>query len=208
MVGILLALQVNNWNENRKAQSLSEGYTNRISEDLRQDQEQLKRLTEMATIVLSGIEDYFEFFKHGDHTLKEVLDSSLHATSSTPYFRYFPINYTFDEMQSAGYLGYLSEECREALSILSNDQEYMTIIQDRIITDAKNEVHERDKYLDESDLEFFKVLDVNQEVRELQQGLLHQHNFLRHIRSQCFLVLSWGEDFTIRQNEIIELLDK
>ena len=42
MIGILLALQVNNWNETRKSRQLIRGYLTALQEDLQSDQEQLK----------------------------------------------------------------------------------------------------------------------------------------------------------------------
>ena len=64
MVGILLALQVNNWNEDRKARKLEKSLLENLAENLEQNCERLqKRITyisanrKYAKIVLSAIEN-------------------------------------------------------------------------------------------------------------------------------------------------------
>ena len=45
VLGILIALQINNWNENRKDRILEKEYLTRIKSDLEIDQELLKKST-------------------------------------------------------------------------------------------------------------------------------------------------------------------
>ena len=46
VIGILIALQINNWNENRKASKLEQSYYCLLLDDIEQDKEQIKALIE------------------------------------------------------------------------------------------------------------------------------------------------------------------
>ena len=54
MIGILLALQVNTWNEGRKNTILANAYYCQLLEDVEQDQEQLQKLKTVAESRLSA----------------------------------------------------------------------------------------------------------------------------------------------------------
>jgi len=206
VIGILIALQINNWNEDKKTNATTKNYQQKIINDLIQDTIILSNLMSENRQMLIRLNSYFEFFQQQPDNLEALVDSSLNTVGLNPYNRYFPINYTFVEMQSSGQLQLLPEQVRRSMMELLNRQEYLQIIIDRVIIDSKNERYERDKYWDVHDRNFFITLGVKQERRLIQQGLLHQHNFLRHIENISNVVISRGKEIKERSAVLITQL--
>ncbi|MDO1501168.1 DUF6090 family protein [Winogradskyella maritima] len=77
VVGILIALQINNWNENRKKQLLKKSYATNLISDLQKDTTQLNarlKYNENALIALDSIQ---MFLDTTDLSPKELTDLSL-----------------------------------------------------------------------------------------------------------------------------------
>ncbi|PWK18231.1 DUF6090 family protein [Xanthomarina spongicola] len=117
MVGILLALQVNNWNEQRKEQKKEAVYLERLQENIATDLIQLDL----------NIEFYTQVFEYGSLALSyaegdnvkpknnwEVLVSFFHASQIWPFI---PITSTYEELKSSGELSLIqSVKLRNSLS--------------------------------------------------------------------------------------------
>ena len=117
MIGILLALQVNNWNENRKERNLENRYLHRLAADLEKD-------IESFSVSL----DANESRKKRAEFLLEAVDSSGLVSEEPTYFiesieyagyTYDPVisDHIFEEIKSSGRLAIIqNEELRTALS--------------------------------------------------------------------------------------------
>ena len=178
MVGILLALQIDNWNENRKTAKEANIYTEKLINDLVIDTLNINRLITDASMMQKNIEDYFEYFNSGDIPLQNLLDSSKNVY--VHFFRYFPINYTLIDMQSSGKIELLNEEQRLSLIELTNAQDFLIIIIEKTIEDIKKQQTEMSKYFDSdlSESDFFEKVSWNLDNNHKLQGLLHKHNEL------------------------------
>jgi hypothetical protein len=178
VIGILIALQVNNWNEERKTKLTADTYKSKLINDLVSDTLNINRLIASGATMQEGIEDYFSAFVSQDLSVDTFLIRSSNV--STSFFRYFPINHTFEDMQNTGNSALLSEEQRQALNELYNEQQFLMVIIDKSIEDIKYYVHERNRYLD-NDLaknDFFDKVLWEQDHYRKKQGLLFQHNVL------------------------------
>ncbi|HAZ25050.1 MAG TPA: hypothetical protein DCY95_10840, partial [Algoriphagus sp.] len=102
MIGILLALQVNNWNEQRKAKIKSITYHERILEDLdifiSETNQAMKRSTSIRNLILETI-DFLES-KNLPEDKVRVFENTLHFYYQIPYRH--PSLTTLDEMRSNG----------------------------------------------------------------------------------------------------------
>lgn len=178
MIGILLALQVNNWNEQRKIRKTSDTYRAKLIQDMVSDTLQINTLMIRGIKMQQGIEAYFEYFDGGNVSLDYLLDSARSVPNN--YFRYFPSNHTFRDMQESGNTFLLSEEQRKALIELSNSQDFMTVIIDKGIEDIKVQSRERNMILDFdlSDSDFHTKISWQQDIYSKRRGLLYQHNIL------------------------------
>ena len=99
VIGIWIALQLNNWNEERKLSRKANVYRERLASDLASDLRNIDALLKQGEQMQEGIETYFEYFDNQDSTLDTILSRA--TTVPTAYFRYFPINYTFQDMKES-----------------------------------------------------------------------------------------------------------
>ncbi|MDX1699967.1 MAG: DUF6090 family protein, partial [Melioribacteraceae bacterium] len=105
MIGILLALQVNNWNQDRMIRTETANYREKLINDLSVDTINLNRHIEEAGFYKAAITSYLHFFENGEFTITSIIDSVNNVYAPYRIGRYFPINFTFSEMQSSAKLG-------------------------------------------------------------------------------------------------------
>lgn len=113
VIGILIALQINNWNESRKEQRLLQTYYKQILEDL---DEQKKYSAETITQLDSSIasyEVYTKLFETKNLTVNEALDALNKVERITPYLN-FRFN-TMETLQSTGDIKIIPEDLRNKL---------------------------------------------------------------------------------------------
>jgi len=128
VIGILIALQVNNWNEERKAKTKSISYHERILEDLdifiSETERAMERSTSIRNMILETI-SILESKKLPEDKIR-VFERTLHFYYQIPYRH--PSLTTLDEMRSNGDLNLIRNlDLRKKLiqmeqDILSNDE--------------------------------------------------------------------------------------
>lgn len=127
MVGILLALQVNNWNENRKAKNRAIEYHNRLLEDLDRTLETGTRINDIANKVINAINQsvyLLEQKKELSEKDRELVDYTFIWASRFNY--QFSELSTYKEMQSNGDLRLIyNVELRDQLV---NFQDYLVSV--------------------------------------------------------------------------------
>ncbi|MDM9632672.1 DUF6090 family protein [Robiginitalea aurantiaca] len=178
VIGILIALQIGSWNEDRKTKLSADRYRSKLINDLVNDTLNINQLMADGSLMQNEIEAYFKDFETQNLSLDECIKISGGVRAH--FFRYFPINYTFEDMKNTGNAVLLSEEQRKALIELYNEQKFLLIIIDKSITDIKTYQYERGKHLDfdASESDFFDKVNWKQDTTRKKQGLLSQHNVL------------------------------
>jgi len=208
VIGILIALQIDNWNDQRKSEITANIYRAKLINDLEMDMQNINSLLASGEKMQRDIEAYFRFF---DAEQEEPLDTLLNRSKnvSAEFFRYFPVNYTFEDMQNSGNSALLSEAERKALINLYNEQQFLMVIIEKAITDVKEYQYERNKYLDFdlSENDFFEKVSWNQDGLSKRQGLLSQH----HVLTGFHNLVRWFEYRAARIRELtgicLELLE-
>mgnify|MGYP001822315637 CR=1 FL=1 len=208
VIGILIAFQVGSWNEDRKTKLSADTYRSKLINDLVTDTLNINQLMADGSIMHKEIEAYFKGFEIQNLSLDEYIKMSESVYAH--FFRYFPINYTFEDMQNTGNAVLLSEEQRKALIELYNEQEFLLIIIDKSITDIKTYQYERGKYLDFdlSESDFFDKVNWEQNATRKKQGLLCQHNVLTGYHSLVSLFSVHASKIKDLTKKCIDLLNK
>ena len=113
VIGILIALSINNWNEERKTKLKAQVYIDQIINDIGKDTLNINDLIKTAKIEDTYISNYFSFFNQGNIPIDKLIDSS--KSTDVGYFRYIPVNHTFLDMQASGNSNLLNKNQRNTL---------------------------------------------------------------------------------------------
>ena len=206
MIGILLALQVNNWNGVRKSKIKAEIFKEKIVSDLIKDTLNIETQIGLAKIYRKNIQDYYTFFESGNKPIGILIDSAMKVP--TPLYRYHPINFTFLGMQSSGNLELLTEQESHSLMELSNTQRQAQIVFEKVVSEYFDNKLEREKYLenDLSDSDFYDIIGVEPDNENLINGLKYQHHLLRVNDDIHGIMIHHGEVIKEESKRIISLL--
>jgi hypothetical protein len=110
VVGILIALQVNNWNENRKEQIALRTYSSSLINDLKNNIWIAKMTMNQMSVGLEKIDMFLEYVRINSVNEFNNLDLFLMTKNG---FRYRPSEWyktTFNEMNSSGTINYIEND--------------------------------------------------------------------------------------------------
>jgi len=190
VIGILIALSINNWNETRKENTLADNYRNKIINDLESDLINIDSLMAIGKSNKNKVEAYFNYFENQEPSnIQNLIDTCSQIINNNIFkYRYTPNNHTFNDMLSSGNSALLNEDEKSALIKLSNTQEYFLIVFEKLLMSIIESERKMRTFID-SDLSssnFFKKINVEQSENNLVQGLMHQHNALTSYSSLMF----------------------
>ena len=123
MIGILMALQVNTWNEERKERNRELDYLIGLKNDLESSQSELNRVIEKTDRVRNITTSLLEY-KEENNIPEEVLDSMIFRADG--YTIFIPAEGTINDLISSGNLNIITEE-KIRTTIASWDAEFMRI---------------------------------------------------------------------------------
>lgn len=220
IVGILIALGLNNWNEERKTKAVTKEYLSNIKDDLILDTLALRRQDSLQTITINRLEKYYDFYQTGKWTLDQIVDSCL--LTSFEIVLYFPINNTYSDMLSSGKTGLLDDDIRNKLSQLKKKQDALTKILNEINEMIMQNIHGVETYWDMERSGFtqraisnyrepvpFFDNNINPEKEEnLLKGLKYHHNIHTWMYHSFHQRTEIGNGIVMYSREIMELIDK
>lgn len=209
VIGILIALEVNNANQRRLDNIKRDEYIIRIKGDIVSD---LKHLDELVDSLgeknVENIDRYFRFFNLGGQPLEVFVDSALRTPLNK--FRYLPNRHSFEDMKSSGNIQFLTDEQRGALADLIAQQDFTIIMFEKIIDQINLEDYSARGYLDMDDHSsaFYETLGIKINPEDQIKGLHHLHNKMNWSRS----LGTTAEDRRIvirdKSNKILALFSK
>ncbi|MBK6703677.1 MAG: hypothetical protein IPG56_07895 [Caulobacteraceae bacterium] len=132
VLGVFVATQVSNWNEEREARARAEVYGARLAEDLRYEAWQTEYLIAYYKDVLDNAERAVGALTDGPRLSDEQL--LINAYRASQYLYYGPRRATYDEMVATGDIGLITDDrLRETALTLYSDP---TI--DVVTTESRN----------------------------------------------------------------------
>jgi hypothetical protein len=181
VIGILIALQINNWNENRKLLKRAENYKTTIKNDLVLDTMSIDSLIKRAVFYRKNITNYFSYIDSLNPSVSnlEKLSDSL-SKIEFYYMKYFPINNSIKQMETTGNSNLLTKDQRDFLLDLLAAQEEIAIITESQLEIA---IRNKDKSDELSGLPnniYAKLNEPNSRERQIQ-SLIHLNLWLKAV---------------------------
>jgi hypothetical protein len=219
VVGILLALQIDNRKEIGNTSKVTQEYLINIRKDLVADTVALNDLITQAQGWEDRINAYYEFYNQQQWSIQEIVDSC--NSTGFIFMPYIPIDNTIGDMLSSGKTGLLNDNIRMRLAQLEKRQDLLVMISEHLIGDIKKNVHELEKYWNMEQSYYFaqfisksrKVIDQQNikidlyDEQDLIKGLRFQHNIFNWTYSHIELIKIHGRSIINQSEEIIEQID-
>ncbi len=115
MIGILLALQVNNWNQNRTAEKELWGYLSNIKLNIKNDLKQVVDFNFVRDRLANNTQNFWNLRSKPDFTLNDYKATDDHINTLFYLQPFSPNQYGFETLKSTGYIGKLQGTDMEAL---------------------------------------------------------------------------------------------
>lgn len=140
MVGILLALQINNWNENQKLKTLKKGYLQSLLADLEVDSLNIKNRIAFAVDRIAEYEAYEAKFNTSNMTSGEIIGGLVGISAETNTLT-FKTN-TIKVLISTGDIKLIPNALKNRIIDLNRSQEFLDIIIKRNNSAFINQIQE------------------------------------------------------------------
>ena len=215
VIGILIALQINNWNENRKSKIMAnEVYTNLLT-SLEQDSVEVQRTINLLTksleaqrkLILSNSDQYTNGFNQND--LEKIVREISQGVMS-----FFPKTGVYDLITSNNSMDLLQSKKIKALLINLYDFQYKRYENVDVIID--NKYHYQLNSLIRKKMEFIVEFNPESEfkvIKRVDPSLFKEH--YKELVSECqdiYGILSTGNNYLVQIrksiNELIPLIRK
>lgn len=209
VIGILIALSVNNANQRRIDNIKRNEYISRIKGDIESDLKQLDRLTDqLGKENLENIDRYFDFFGQGGQPIEVFVDSAV--GTSLNKFRYLPNRHSFEDMKSSGSIQFLTDSQRSAMAELIAQQDFTIIMFEKIIDYIISEDLSANGYLDmdEHPSLFFQTLGTKINPEDQIKGLHHLHNKMKWSGELGKIANQQRNVIRDKSNMVLELFSK
>lgn len=121
--GILIALQLNTWRENKILDDVKQVYYQQLLKDLNADKEYVSGKIEMYSRRISRYEIYLESFKESDLSVEEVIQNILKLDYTVDHSRFQ--NNTLVSLESTGDIKLIPVELRNKLMDLKRRQDLL-----------------------------------------------------------------------------------
>jgi len=153
VVGILIALQINTWNENRKERAIEIKYLKNLQHELKQDSIDIVRYKAIRLGILNAAQELLNNAKL--HQIDDVYKLDSLYISVAIWYEFVPNNNTFEELISSGNLQLLKNDSIKNLLLDLNQKN------EQLVSDREHMRREYKNYLYDERVKQINFLDVN-----------------------------------------------
>ena len=157
VVGILIALQINNWNENQKTRTKELTYLESIKTDLLLNVEELNNFLELrdsCVVSCNRVLDYYE-----DELELDLVDFNFHAVNVMIWFPFTQHDNTYRELLNSGNLALISDKK------IKNDLQDMQVGFKNIAFIEGEMQQDYESYLYDV---YFTMADLNKNIKQFE----------------------------------------
>jgi len=148
VIGILIALQINNWNENRKIGNIRQDYYSQLLEDLNKDIRFAKTTINEFNADKKAHQDYYKIYEKDKVELADIFKALKALNLKTKSLNFN--SSTIESLKNSGDIGLIPSEIRNKLIDLRRAQE-LIIKRADYLDKGKNEVVQKASLLIGSD---------------------------------------------------------
>lgn len=166
MIGILLALQVNNWNTDKQNRKLERNFLKNLKVDLEID---LYNLDSLSKDRISKSESAFKLLKlPGANSIQELITLDSLETNVYGWTSFIPRTTTRQELISSGQLSLIQNDSIKALILILNQQN------DKIIVSREHMRREYEHYLYDrsaNNKSYFSIIDFEASIKSQKKTI-------------------------------------
>ena len=171
----MIALQINNWNEDRKNNIKANEYSENLIKDIVEDTIIIYDSVQKGPITKKKNANYMEFVKKGNIEPQQ-LNARLDRLKIS--FEYFVPNTTvFEDLKSTGNLNLFKNDERQAINGYYKLIGFYKILKDRFASEMEKEEEGLRKYLS-NETNIYEALNFQIPWELYIQGLKHKHNLV------------------------------
>ena len=206
VIGILLALSINKWNENRVNLSKANIYLETILIDIVQDTLTVKLQLERELAREETFDRYFNYIIKGNIDLNHLEDTLRNFKTFTGFVEFTTT--TYDQLVASGKFELIPEEKRFSIISYYKVSGLLTKIVDNMEQSMRNESAEARKYTDiySSKYDFFESINHVPSKDFVARGLKHQHNRIELDLLKKDAIEQFSKVYFIVARETIEII--
>jgi hypothetical protein len=181
VVGILIALQINNWNENRKEEKILKEYLHKISDNVTQDIEQINGLKiRRDTVYARATRSGQALIKRDFSNIKVIFQGRITFVD----FYFIPNNSGFDALKNSPFLGKINNTKVDSLLTLY----YSLVEKTRDTEESFNNFinYTENQLLTNVDMTPIMIFDNNNRQNDESENLNEYQDLLPYIQHDAF----------------------
>ena len=203
VIGILIALSINNWNENRKTNLLEMKILKEVSDNINEDFDQLELNINETRFFKDSYERVLDHI-HGKTTVSDSLKFNYAMTFGIAYSTFSPADSGYESLKSLGVNTVKNDEIRKEISILYGNR-YRLITDD--ITYYMDDLSESYNKFQSTLYGQFRINEAFQSAEPINLEKLQNNIEYKNQLKQIIFLIGTIEDRYIRAQNQIRYLD-
>ena len=194
VIGILIALQINNWNESRKKEHVEKQVLKSLFQEIEKDRMMLKEIYYQYQRDLRKLTYFRNLIWKEEHSMEDAL--SLNEFEGLAFRDVNPNRITYDEMISTGKIYYLSNQ-----ALVNEIINYYEIIESYIYQLRQSRVEFRSNFYDVSSMTDYWLVFYDNDNKEVAYNFAN--NQTAETYKQLKIISNWSLGSTKQSKESI-----